>query len=70
MTSAAASGASIFKMMEQFGHKSVYTPLGYVRDAELFKGHAGAGVALIQTPQVTFQAHCLLECRIRRRERA
>jgi hypothetical protein len=44
MTSAAASGASIFKMMEQFGHKSVDTPLGYVRDAELFKGHAGAGL--------------------------
>jgi integrase len=44
LTSAAATGASIFKMMDQFGHKSIDTLRGYVRDAELFKDHAGAGL--------------------------
>jgi site-specific recombinase XerD len=44
LTSAAASGASIFKMMDQSGHRSVETLRGYVRDAELFKDHAGAGL--------------------------
>jgi site-specific recombinase XerD len=44
LTSAAAKGASIFKMMDQSGHKSVETLRGYVRDAELFKDHAGAGL--------------------------
>jgi site-specific recombinase XerD len=44
LTSAAANGASIFKMMDQSGHKSVDTLRGYVRDAELFKDHAGAGL--------------------------
>jgi site-specific recombinase XerD len=44
LTSAAAKGASIFKMMDQSGHKSVDTLRGYVRDAELFKDHAGAGL--------------------------
>jgi integrase len=39
LTSAAANGASIC------GHKSVDTLRGYVRDAELFKDHAGAGLA-------------------------
>ena len=33
LTSAAARGASIFKMMDQSGHKSVDTLRGYVRDA-------------------------------------
>ena len=37
LTFAAGKGASIFKMMED-------TPKGYVRDAELFKDHAGAGL--------------------------
>jgi hypothetical protein len=44
LTSAAANGASIFKMMDQSGYKSVDTLRGYVRDAELFKDHAGAGL--------------------------
>jgi site-specific recombinase XerD len=44
LTSAAAKGASIFKMVDQSGHKSIDTLRGYVRDAELFKDHAGAGL--------------------------
>jgi hypothetical protein len=44
LTSAAAVGKSIFKMMDQSRHKSVDTLRGYVRDAELFKNHAGAGL--------------------------
>ena len=42
ITSAAESGASIFKMMEVSRHKSVDTLRGYVRSAELFKEHAGS----------------------------
>ena len=38
-----ANGASIFKMMDQSGHKSIDTLRGYVRDAELFKDH-GTGL--------------------------
>jgi integrase len=44
LTSAAGNGAPIFKMMDVSRHKSVDTLLGYVRDAELFKDHAGAGL--------------------------
>jgi site-specific recombinase XerD len=44
LTSAAANGASIFKMMDVSRHKSVETLRGYVRDAEMFKDHAGAGL--------------------------
>jgi site-specific recombinase XerD len=44
LTSAAAKGASIFKMMDVSRHKSVDTLRGYVRDAELFRDHAGAGL--------------------------
>src|SRR5262249_2915624 len=44
LTSAAKRGASIFKMMDQSRHKSVETLRGYVRDAELFKDHAGTGL--------------------------
>ena len=44
LTSAAGKGASIFKMMDVSRHKSVDTLRGYVRDAELFKHHAGAGL--------------------------
>jgi hypothetical protein len=40
----AARGASIFKMMDVSRHRSVDTLRGYVRDAELFKDHAGAGL--------------------------
>jgi site-specific recombinase XerD len=44
LTSAAKRGASIFKMMDQSRHRSVDTLRGYVRDAEIFKDHAGAGL--------------------------
>jgi hypothetical protein len=44
LTSAAKRGASIFKMMDQSRHRSVETLRGYVRDAEIFKEHAGAGL--------------------------
>ena len=44
LTSPAGNGASIFKMMDVSRHKSVDTLRGYVRDAELFKDHAGAGL--------------------------
>jgi len=42
LTSAAKRGANLFKMMETSRHKSVDTLRGYVRDAELFRDHAGA----------------------------
>jgi hypothetical protein len=44
LTSAAKRGASIFKMMDQSRHRSVETLRGYVRDAEILKEHAGAGL--------------------------
>ena len=44
LTSAAARGASIFKMGDQSRHKSMDTLRGYVRDAEIFKRHAGEGL--------------------------
>ena len=44
LTSAAKRGASIFKMMDQSRHRSVETLRGYIRDAEIFKEHAGAGL--------------------------
>jgi site-specific recombinase XerD len=44
LTSAAKRRASIFKMMDQSRHRSVETLRGYVRDAEIFKEHAGAGL--------------------------
>jgi integrase len=44
LTSAAARGASIFKMMDVSRHKSMDTLRGYVRDADLFRDHAGAGL--------------------------
>jgi site-specific recombinase XerD len=44
LTSAAANGASIFKMMDVSRHKSADTLRGYVQDAELFKNHAGTGL--------------------------
>jgi hypothetical protein len=33
-------------MMDHSGHKSIDTLRGYVRDAELFKDHAGRWIAL------------------------
>jgi integrase len=44
LTSAAANGASIFKMMDLSRHKSADTLRDYVRDAKLFENHAGAGL--------------------------
>jgi hypothetical protein len=41
LTSAALS---IFKMMDVSRHRSVETLRGYVRDPELFRDHAGAGL--------------------------
>jgi integrase len=42
ITSAAESGASIWKIMELSRHKSVDVLRGYVRHVELFREHAGA----------------------------
>lgn len=42
LTSAAESGASVFKMMEVSRHKSMDTLRGYVRRVDLFKEHAGS----------------------------
>ena len=44
LTSAAGRGASIFKMMDVSRHRSMDTLRGYVRDAHLFRDHAGAGL--------------------------
>ncbi len=44
LTSAAQRGASIFKMMDVSRHKSVETLRGYIRDADLFRDHAGSGL--------------------------
>ena len=44
LTSAAARGASIFKMADQSRHKSMDTLRSYVRDAEIFKRHTGEGL--------------------------
>jgi site-specific recombinase XerD len=44
LTSAARRGATLFKMMATSRHRSVETVTAYVRDQELFKDHAGAGL--------------------------
>lgn len=44
LTSAAKRGASLFKMMAASRHRSPASIVGYVRDQELFKDHAGAGL--------------------------
>ena len=44
LTSVAKRGASIFEMMDQSRRRSVETLRGYVRDAEIFKEHAGTGL--------------------------
>jgi site-specific recombinase XerD len=44
LTSAAAKGANLFKMMDVSRHKSVDTLRGYVRSADAFRDHAGAGL--------------------------
>jgi site-specific recombinase XerD len=43
-TSSATRGANLFKIMSVTRHKSVDTLRGYVRDADLFKDHSGAGL--------------------------
>lgn len=43
VTSAAESGASLFKIMDVSRHKSVQTVHAYVRSADAFKDHAGRG---------------------------
>jgi site-specific recombinase XerD len=43
LTTAAEHGANVFKMMEVSRHRSVDTLRGYVRRADLFRDHAGAG---------------------------
>jgi site-specific recombinase XerD len=44
LTSAAARGASIFRMMDVSRHRSVDTLRGYVREADMFRDHAGSGL--------------------------
>ncbi|CAH2606109.1 Site-specific integrase (plasmid) [Rhodovastum atsumiense] len=43
ITSAARGGASIFKIQEVSRHRSVQVLAGYVRDAQLYRDHAGSG---------------------------
>jgi hypothetical protein len=42
LTSAAESGASVFKMTEVSRHRSLDTLRGYVRRVDLLKEHAGS----------------------------
>ena len=44
LTSAARHGASVFKMRDVSRHKSMDVLQAYVRDADLFRDHAGAGL--------------------------
>jgi len=44
LTSAANRGASIFKMRSVSRHKSIDVLSSYVRDADAFTDHAGAGL--------------------------
>jgi site-specific recombinase XerD len=44
LTSAAARGALVFKLADHSRHRSMDTLRGYVRDAEIFKNHAGTGL--------------------------
>jgi len=44
LASAARRGASIFKMRDVSRHKSMDVLQAYVRDADLFRDHAGAGL--------------------------
>lgn len=43
LTSAAATGATVFKMQEISRHKSLDVLAGYVRDSKVFTNHAGDG---------------------------
>jgi site-specific recombinase XerD len=44
LTSAARRGATVFKMRDVSRHKSIDVLSSYVRDADLFRDHAGAGL--------------------------
>jgi hypothetical protein len=44
LTSAARRGASVFKMRDVSRHKSMDVLQAYVRDADLFRDHAGGGL--------------------------
>jgi hypothetical protein len=44
LTSATRRGASVFKMRDVSLHKSMDVLQAYVRDADLFRDHAGAGL--------------------------
>ncbi len=43
ITSAARTGASIFKIQEISRHRSLQVLAGYVRDAQVYRDHAGSG---------------------------
>ena len=43
LTESAARGATIFKMQEVSRHKTVQILSEYVRSADMFRNHAGAG---------------------------
>ncbi len=43
-TSAAANGATLFRLMDQTRHRSVETVRAYVRRAGLFDAHPGEGL--------------------------
>ena len=43
ITSAARTGASIFKIQEISRHRSLEVLAGYVRDAQVYRDHAGSG---------------------------
>ena len=44
LTSAARRGASVFKMRDVSRHKSMDVLQAYVRDADMFQDHVGAGL--------------------------
>jgi len=44
LTSAARRGESVFKMRDVSRHKSMEVLQAYVRDADMFRDHAGAGL--------------------------
>jgi integrase len=44
LTSAARRGASVFKKRDVSRHKSMDVLQAYVRDADMFRDHAGAGL--------------------------
>jgi integrase len=62
ITSAAKRGANLFKICDTRGHKSLEMLRTYVRDAELFANHAGAG--LLYAERASLDAlGCHVRCR-------